>query len=158
MRYRRRRKRKAGVDKVRYSFSLRDVYHEYKFDFSKEEQLDRREFLAVVDSIVDKIVDAVIKDKQTFKLPRGKGKFMMVKDKPKHPKPFLENYTKSMLLTDGWRFYLYWFKRKDEATKFPNRSIYVIKTSKKTNRRIRDHIVDLAMDPYKKDYNTILRP
>lgn len=153
-----RRKRKAGKDKILYSFSLRDVYEDYKFDFDKETQLSKRDFLSVVDSLVDKLADSIIKERQFFKLAGGKGKFMMVKHKP-DPNRFKNRFIKSnYLLTSGWEFFIYWSKKGKEAVRFPNKNIYVIKVNRKIKERVRNHVVDLANDPYQKDYNTILKP
>lgn len=152
----RKRERKAGVDKVLYSFSTRDAFIEYNIEHSHPEKVSRVMWNRVIDSIIEKIKEKVLVDRQTFKPRGGIGKFGMVKDKIEQRSAMFSSPNK--LLTDGWVFFLYWYKEGKDASKFPNKKIYKIHTVRNFKRDIYEHVTDLAEDPYKKDYNTVVSP
>lgn len=152
----RKRKRKAGVDKNLYSFSTRDAFIDYHLKHSHEEKVDRVMWNRVTDSLIEKVSTKVLEDRQIFKPLGGIGKFQMVKDKIETSAHKFGNVNK--LLTDGWVFFLYWYKEGKEAPQFPNKKIYKLRAVKSYRKKISKHVIDLAEDPYKKDYTTIINP
>lgn len=149
--------KKTGVDKTIYGYSTRDAFVDFRSLKDKPYPIDRKEWNRVVDAMIVKLKDNVVKDKQIFTFPNGVGKIQMVKDKVKIGREKFYKTAYNPLLTDGWKFFLNWNQNRAN-TRFKNRYIYRMFTVRTFRKELYEHIVDCATDPYKRDYNTILSP
>lgn len=144
---------KKGVDKAHYAFSTRDVYHDYRRHYKKRRyRVDRKTFNRIVDSIIERIIDEVIYDNQIYK-PKGKiGNFQIYKFKPtlRLPDVSYDHLRK----TGGYWFYLKWDRPR--KNRFVNGRIYSLRTPKSFREKLRNHVIELSDDPYKRDYTAPL--
>jgi|SRR5699024_4209106 len=140
---------KLGVDKAHYAFSTRDVYHDYRRHYKKRRyRVDRKTYNRIVDSIIEKIVDSVIYDHQIYKPKGGIGNMQIYKFKPTRNLPDVPKG--HLRKTGGYWFYLKWDRPR--KSRFGNGRIYSLRTPKTFRKKLRDHVVDLSDDPFKRDY------
>lgn len=146
------RKRKSGVDKKRYGFSTRDAYYDYRLAYPKSRtRVDRKTWNKVVDNIIDKIMTEVIADNQIYK-PKGRwGRFQIKKFESNNPNYY--NMRKLLAKTGGFWFYLNWDNMTAKRQHLKNGRLYEVKISGEFRKRLKNHVLKLADDPYSRDYN-----
>lgn len=143
--------------KRRYTYTPNDSFRAYwkKYRGINPVGLSKQQWKNITWTVIELYKDALIIDKQIIRPIPAIGKLQVVKRKVK--KKDTTFYSEDLtLMTDNWFFQVYWFKSK--RSQFKHAGIYSFKLTRTTARKIFKHVIDLATDPYKKDYNTPLMP